>query len=326
MTLNAKIIGVGHYLPEKVLTNFDLEKMVDTSDEWITRRVGIKERHIAKDDEFASDMAEIAGRRALENSGLAPDDIDLMLCSTVSADMITPTVSCIVQKKLGLINSAAMDVNAACTGFVSAIILAQQFIKSETYKNILIIGTDTMSKYTDYNDRASCVLFGDGAGAAVLTASCDSGVVCFEMGSDGSGGKHISIPNLKFSQEDIERRGGEKKRTFWMDGSEVFKFAVRIMAESSKRIVEKAGLDMSDIDLIVPHQANVRIIDGATKRLGISKDKVYQNVERTGNMSSASVAVALSECFSQKLIKEGDNVILVGFGGGLTWSSVLIKI
>ncbi len=323
--MNAKIIGVGSYLPEKVLTNFDLEKMVDTSDEWITRRVGIKERHIAREDEFASDMAAIAAEKALKNSGLSPEDIDLILCSTISAEMITPTVSCIVQKKLGLVNSAAMDLNAACTGFVSSIIVAQQFIKSGTYKNILIIGTDTVSKYTDYTDRSSCILFGDGAGAAVLTASQDGGVIDFEMGSDGSGGKHISIPNLKYTEEDIERRGGEKKRTFWMDGSEVFKFAVRIMAESSKRIVEKAGLTLDDISLIIPHQANVRIVDGAAKRLGISKDKVFANVQRTGNMSSASVAVALAECVEGGLVKEGDNIVLVGFGGGLTWGAVLIK-
>lgn len=323
--MNAKIIGVGSYLPEKVLTNDDLEKMVDTTDEWITKRVGIKERHISADDEFASDMAVIAAGKALEKSQLLPEDIDLILCSTISAEMITPTVSCIVQKKLGLKNAAAMDVNAACTGFVSAIIVAQQFIKSGTYKNILIIGTDTMSKYTDYTDRSSCILFGDGAGAAVLTASEDSGVIDFEMGSDGSGGKHISIPNFKYTEEDILRRGGEKKRTFWMDGSEVFKFAVRIMAESSRRIVEKAGLTVDDISLIVPHQANIRIIDGAVKRLKIPHDRVFSNVDRTGNMSSASVAVALSEAVEQGRIKEGGYLVLVGFGGGLTWSSVLIK-
>lgn len=323
--MNAKIIGVGSYLPEKILTNFDLEKMVDTSDEWITRRVGIKERHISREDEFTSDMAKIAAERALEKSGLNPEDIDLVLCSTVSAEMVTPTVSCIIQNKLGLINSAAMDLNAACTGFVSAIIVAHQFIKSGTYKNILIVGADTMSKYTDYTDRTSCVLFGDGSGAVVVTASDDSGVIDFEMGSDGSGGKHISIPSLKFSDEDIERRGGEKKRTFWMDGSEVFKFAVRVMAESTKRIVEKAGLSLDELDAVIPHQANVRIIEGAVKRLKIPAEKVFSNVERTGNMSSASVAVALAEAVESGMVKEGDNIVLVGFGGGLTWSSVLIK-
>ena len=323
--MNAKIIGTGFYLPERILTNADLEKMVDTSDEWITRRVGIKERHIARDDEYASDMACIAASKAIKNSGLLPSDIDLVLCSTISAEMITPTVSCIVQKELELVNSAAMDVNSACTGFVSSLIVAQQFIKSGTYKNVLIIGTDTLSKYTDYTDRSSCILFGDGAGAAVLTASEKGGVIGFEMGSDGSGGKHISIPNFKYTEEDIERRGGEKKRTFWMDGSEVFKFAVRIMAESSKRIVENAGFSIDEVDMIIPHQANVRIVDGAAKRLGIPKEKVFTNVERTGNMSSASVAVALAECVEKGLIKEGDKVVLVGFGGGLTWGSVLIE-
>lgn len=323
--MNAKIIGVGSYLPEKILTNFDLEKMVDTSDEWITKRVGIKERHISAENEYTSDMAAIAAEKALSSSGLLPEEIDLVLCSTVSAEMVTPTVSCIIQKKLGLVNSAAMDLNAACTGFVSAIIVAHQFIRSGTYKNILIIGADTMSKYTDYTDRTSCVLFGDGAGAAVVTASEEGGVMDFEMGSDGSGGKHISIPNLKFSDEDIERRGGEKKRTFWMDGSEVFKFAVRVMAESTRRIVEKSGLSLDDIAMIVPHQANTRIIDGAIKRLKVPKERVFSNVERTGNMSSASVAVALCEAIEGGMIKEGDKFVLVGFGGGLTWSSVLIE-
>ena len=323
--MNAKIIGVGSYLPEKILTNADLEKMVDTSDEWITRRVGIKERHICAEDEFASDMAVKASDIAIKNSGLTAADIDLVLCSTVSAEMVTPTVSCIVQNKLGLVNSASMDLNAACSGFVAGFVVAQQFIKSGTYKNILLIGTDTMSKYTDWTDRTSCVLFGDGAGAVVLTASNEGGIISFELGSDGTGGKNLSIPHLKYSEEDLARRGGERKATFWMDGSEVFKFAVRIMAESTKRIVNKAGLCIDDIDVIVPHQANVRVVDGAVKRLQIAPEKAFVNVQRTGNMSSASVAVALAEAVMSGFIKKGDRVVLVGFGGGLTWASVLFE-
>lgn len=324
--MNAKIIGVGSYLPEKILTNFDLEKMVETSDEWITTRTGIKERHIAKEDEFASDLAAKAAKEALLNAKLDATEIDLILCSTVSAEMVTPTVSCVVQDAISAVNAAAIDINTACSGFVSALIIAQQFIKSGTYKNILVVGTDTMSKYVDWSERTSCVLFGDGAGAVVVTQGTDEeGVLAYDIGADGSGGKHLSIPSLKFSQEDLDRRGGEERRTFWMDGSEVFKFAVRVMADSTKKVLEKAGLTADDVDRVVPHQANIRIIDGAVKRLKIDSEKVYANVSRTGNMSSASIPVAFCEAVKEGAIQKGDKVVMVGFGGGLTWGSVLIQ-
>ena len=325
--MNAKIIGYGMYLPEKVLNNFDLEKMVDTSDEWITKRTGIKERHICREDEFVSDIATLAAQEALRDSGLSAEEIDLILFSTISAEMISPTASCLVQKRIGAVNAAAIDMNTACSGFVSAMIVAQQFIKSGTYRNILVIGADTMSKYTDWQDRTSCVLFGDGAGAVVLSACADDdGILAFELGADGSREGVLSVPNLKFSDEDLERRGGEKKRTFWMDGSEVFKFAVRIMCESMVRSVEKAGLTIEDIDMLIPHQANIRIIDGAVKRLQISEEKVYVNIDRTGNTSSACVPMALCEAIRAGKMKKGDTVGLVGFGGGLTWASLVMKI
>ncbi|MBQ4515173.1 MAG: ketoacyl-ACP synthase III [Clostridia bacterium] len=325
--MNAKVIGVGKYLPERILTNFDLEKMVDTSDEWITKRTGIKERHIARDDEFATDMAIIAAKEAIADSGLNVEDIELILVSTVSAELVTPTVSCQVQKGLGAINAAAIDMNTACSGFVSAMIIAQQFIKAGAYRNILVVGSDTMSKYTDWKERTSCVLFGDGAGAAVVTACEDGdGILAFEMGANGEKGDVLSIPSLKFSDEDIERRGGEKKRTFWMDGSEVFKFAVRIMGDSMLRSLEKAGMTIDDLDLLIPHQANIRIVDGSIKRLNLAPDKVYTNIEKTGNISSACVPVALCEAIKSGRAKKGDTIGLVGFGGGLTWSSLVMKI
>lgn len=324
--MNMKILGTGSYLPEKLLTNADLEKMVDTTDEWITKRVGIKVRHICREDEFASDMAVIAGRRALEASGLAPEDIQLILVATISNEMHTPSVSCVVHKELGTVNAAAVDVNTACSGFVSAMILADQFIKTGAYQNILVIASDTMSKYTDWKDRASCVLFGDGAGAAVVTADEKAvGVLSHEMGADGESGKHITIPSLKFTPEDLERRNGERARTFWMDGSEVYKFAVRVMTASTLRIVEQAGLTMDDIQMVIPHQANIRIIEGSAKRLKIGADRMYANIDHTGNMSSACIPVALDEVVQKGLIKRGDKVVLVGMGGGMTWASMLFE-
>ena len=324
--MNAKIVGVGMYLPEKILTNADLEKMVETSDEWITTRTGIKERHITRDDEFTADMAVIAAQRALENAGMDAAELDLILLSTVSPEFATPSSSCLVQGRLGAVNAAAIDINTACSGFVSALIMAQQFIKAETYQNILVIGADTMTKLTDWEDRKSCVLFGDGAGAVVLKPTTDNdGILAFEMGADGLSHGCLSIPSLKFSEEDLERRGGEKKRTFWMDGSEVFKFAVRIMTNSMQRILEKAGMTVDDIDLLVPHQANIRIIDGSVKRLKINPDKVYTNIDRTGNTSSACIPMALCEAVQKGLLKEGDTLAMVGFGGGLTWASIVMK-
>ncbi len=325
--MNAKIIGCGMYLPEKILNNFDLEKMVDTSDEWITKRTGIKERHICREDEFSSDMATVAAREALADANMSAADIDLILVSSVSPEMVTPSTSCLVQKRIEAVNAAAIDINTACSGFVSAMIIAQQFIKAGTYRNILVIGADTMSKYTDWEDRTSCVLFGDGAGAVVVTACEDGdGILAHEIGADGSREGVLSIPSLKFSEEDLARRGGEKKRTFWMDGSEVFKFAVRVMCESMVRSVEMAGLKVEDLDLLVPHQANVRIIDGAIKRLHLSEDKVYVNIDRTGNTSSACIPMALCEAKRAGRMKPGDTVGLVGFGGGLTWASLVMKV
>lgn len=325
--MNAKIAGVGMYLPERVLTNFDLEKMVDTSDEWITKRTGIKERHITRPDEFASDMAVIAAKEALEDANIKAEELDLILVSTISAEMVSPTAACLVQKELGAVNAAAIDMNTACSGFVSALIVAQQFIRAETYRHILVIGSDTMSKYTDWEDRTSCVLFGDGAGAAVLSPCEDGdGILTYEMGADGAREGVLSIPSLKFSEEDLARRGGEKKRTFWMDGSEVFKFAVRIMCESMMRSLQKAGLEIGDLDMLIPHQANIRIIDGAIKRLGISPERVYANIDRTGNTSSACVPMAICEAYRAGKIKKGDTIGLVGFGGGLTWASLVMKI
>lgn len=324
--MNMKIVGVGQYLPERILTNADLEKMVDTTDEWITKRVGIKERHICAEDEYASDMAVAAAQAALEDAGMAPEELDLILVSSVTAEMESPTISCQLHKALGAVNAAALDINAACSGYVSCMVVADQFIKSGMYRNILVVGTDTLTRITDWEDRASCVLFGDGAGAAVVTASDDTaGVLAAEMGADGAAGDCLTIPSLKFTEEDNARRIGQNKRTFWMDGSEVYKFAVRVMSASTLRVVEKAGLTMDDIALVVPHQANVRIISGAAKRLGIGEDRMYCNIDRTGNMSSACIPVAFDEVVKKGLIKRGDKIVMVGMGGGLTWAAMVFE-
>lgn len=325
--LHAKIVGVGKYLPEKVLSNADLEKMVDTSDEWILKRVGIKERRICDNETFASDLAYKASENALNNAGMKADELDLIIVSGVSPDMYTPSTSCLVQKKLGAINATAFDINAACSGFIFAITTATQYIENGIYKNVLVIGSDTLSKVTEYQDRATCVLFGDGAGAAILQATDEeTGVLSYFLGSDGASGDCLTLPGLKFDDTDKERRPYGNPHTIWMDGSAVFKFAVRVMESSSLKVVEDAGLTMDDIKILVPHQANMRIIDGARKRLGLSEDRVFCNVDKYGNMSAACVPIALCETIEEGKASKGDKVVLVSMGGGLTWGAVLIEL
>ncbi|MFZ5986911.1 MAG: beta-ketoacyl-ACP synthase III [Bacillota bacterium] len=320
------ILGLGSSLPEKVLTNLDLEKMVDTSDEWITKRTGISERRILDKDKPTYELGVDAARKALDDSGITAEDLDLIIVATETPDYLTPSMSCLIQSRIGAMKAAAFDLNAACSGFIYGITVANQFISSGHYKYILVIGCEGLSKVTDWEDRNTCVLFGDGAGAAVLGPVEDEyGVIATHIGADGNMGKYLTAPCCFASTEDIEVRVGENKRVLWMDGTEVFKFAVKIMEHATNRVLEDASLTLEDIRLIVPHQANIRILDGAAKRLGISNDKIFSNLHKYGNISSASIPVGLDEAYRSGGFSKGDYLVLVGFGGGLTWGSAIIR-
>lgn len=323
--MNAKISGIGAYIPEKVYDNAYMESIVDTTDEWIIRRTGIKERHISADNEYTSDMATIASKRAIENAGLTAEDIDLIILGTVTPDYFTPASACVVQNNLGAVNAAAFDYNAACSGFVTGLTIAQQFIKTGVYKHILVVCADVLSKATDYQDRATCVLFGDAAGAAVVSASEETGIIATDIGADGSGALAITSLAYRNDEEELEKRVSKRKDTLWMAGQAVMKFAVKAMADASEKVINQAGLTWDDVALVVPHQANYRIVDSAIKRMGIENDKVFLNLEKYGNTSASCIPVALSQAVEQGRIKKGDKVVLVGFGGGLTWGAALIE-
>lgn len=321
--INAKITGTGAYIPEKVYDNAYMESIVDTSDEWIVRRTGVKERHISADNEYTSDMAVKAAQKALENSGLKAEELDLIILATVTPDYFTPACACLVQKAIGAVNAAAFDYNAACSGFVTGITIAKQFIGAGTYKNVLVVCADVLSKATDYTDRATCVLFGDAAGAAVVSATDEPGILATELGSDGD----LAITALAYrnDEEEVEKRVAGRKETIWMAGQAVMKFAVKTMADASNRVIEQAGLTWDDIDLVIPHQANYRIVDSAIKRMGITEDKVFLNLEKYGNTSASCIPVALSQAVEQGRLKKGDKIVLVGFGGGLTWAAAVLE-
>ena len=305
------VIGTGHYLPTKVLTNKDLEEMVDTSDEWIRTRTGIEERRIAEDDIDTSDMAFYAAKQALEEAELSAKEIDLILVATVTPDTAFPSVAAIIQDRLGASNAAAMDISAACSGFMYGLVTAKQFIETKTYKHILIVGVEKLSKITDWTDRNTCILFGDGAGAAILSeVSEGKGIMSFELGADGSGGKNLYQ---------------DEKGYLVQNGREVFKFAVRQMPESVINVVEKAGIEKDEVDFLIPHQANIRIMGAARQRVGISEDKMAQSIRSYGNTSAASIGIALSEEVKNGKIKDNDLIVLVGFGGGLTWGAIVMR-
>ncbi|KMM39668.1 beta-ketoacyl-ACP synthase III [Guptibacillus hwajinpoensis] len=310
--MNAGLLGIGHYVPERVLTNQDLEKMVDTSDEWIRTRTGIEERRIADDDMNTSDMAYLASKKALENAKINAEDLDLILVATVTPDYPFPSVGCLLQEKLGATNAAAMDVSAACAGFMYGMITASQFINNDTYQNVLVVGVEKLSKITNWEDRNTAVLFGDGAGAAVVGPVTEGrGILSFELGSDGSGSKHLYQEPQGFME---------------MNGREVFKFAVRQMGQSAVNVIEKAGLTKEDVDFLVPHQANIRIMEASRQRLELPIEKMATTVKKYGNTSSSTIPIALSEAMEEGRVKEDDVVVLVGFGGGLTWGAVALKI
>src|SRR5690606_10760897 len=301
------ILGLGHYLPERVVTNKEFEKMVDTTDEWIRTRSGIEERRFARDDEETSDMAYEAAKLALEDANVSPEEIDMIIVATVTQDMPFPSVAAMLQERLGAKRAAAMDLAAACAGFMYGMITAKQFIETKAYEKILVVGADKLSKILDFTDRNTCVLLSDGAGAAVMgEVSEGRGILSFELGADGSGGKHLNL---------------NEKGYVAMNGREVFKFAVRQMPQSTINVIEKAGLMKEDVDFLVPHQANIRIMEAARQRLGISEDKMAKTIHKYGNNSAASIPIALSEAVKEGKIKDDDILILVGFGGGLTWGA-----
>ncbi|SHG23099.1 beta-ketoacyl-ACP synthase III [Ornithinibacillus halophilus] len=306
------VLGTGHYIPSNVVTNKDLEKRVDTSDEWIRTRTGIEERRIAEDDMDTSDMAFHAAVHALEDANVKAEDIDLILVATVTPDTPFPSVSCMLQDRLGAVKAAAMDVSAACAGFMYGMITAKQFIETKVYKHVLVVGTEKLSKITDWSDRNTCVLFGDGAGAAVMGEVPEGkGILSFELGANGAGGEHL--------YQDVD--SGHLQ----MNGREVFKFAVRQMPESSVKVIEEAGCKREDVDYLIPHQANIRIMEAAREKLGISEDRMATSIKRYGNNSSASIPMALSESVQNGKIKDNDLVVLVGFGAGLTWGAIALR-
>ncbi|WP_087973312.1 beta-ketoacyl-ACP synthase III [Oceanobacillus rekensis] len=309
--MNVGVLGTGHYLPTKVVTNKDMEKIVDTNDEWIRTRTGIEERRLAEDDIDTSDMAYHAALGALEEAKVDAEDIDLILVATVTPDTPFPSVACMIQDRLGATKAAAMDISAACSGFMYGIITAKQFIETKAYKKILVVGAEKLSKITNWEDRGTCVLLGDGAGAVVIgEVSEGKGILSFELGANGAGGKEL------YQNEDNK---------LVMNGREVYKFAVRQMPESTVNVVEEIGLSKEDVDYLVPHQANIRIMDAARQRLGISEDKMAKTIKKYGNNSSASIPMALSESVKEGKIKDNDLIVLVGFGGGLTWGAVAMR-
>ena len=320
------IIGTGHFLPKKVLTNADLERMVETSDEWITTRTGIKERHLVEKGTATSDIATLAAKDALESSKLNPEDIELIIVGTVTPDMQFPSTACLVQAKLGAKNAAAFDVSAACSGFIYAISVAEAMIKSGQYKNALVIGSEVLSSIVDWQDRNTCVLFGDGAGAAILAPVDEGGILSTYIGSDGTQAGLLTLPAGGSAMPATVDTINNRMHYLKMSGNEVFKIAVKAMADAADKAAKKAGiLTVDQIDLIIPHQANMRILLAVANRLKIPEEKLFLNVAKHGNMSSASTAVALDEAVQQGRIKKGDNIILVAFGAGLTWAACVIK-
>ncbi len=325
--VQAGVLGTGSALPSRVLSNSDLERMVDTSDEWITTRTGIKERRIAEANESTSDYATLACQRALESADVSPDEVDLIVCATVTPDTMFPATASLIQHKLGATRAAAFDLSAACSGFIYALSLASAYIESGRYTKILVVAADLLSRITDYEDRSTCVLFGDGAGAVLLgPADAQKGFLAFDLGSDGSGAEFLIQPaggsRVPATIESVESR----LHFLRMSGQETFKFAVKAMVSATERVLSSAGMDVSDIDLLVPHQANIRIIEAARRKFDLVEEKVMVTIHKYGNTSSSSMAIALDEAVRAGRAKSGDLVVIVGFGGGLTWGAALLRL
>jgi 3-oxoacyl-[acyl-carrier-protein] synthase-3 len=320
------IIGTGSYLPKRVLTNAELEKLVETSDEWITSRTGIKERRICGDDEATSDLAANAARAALENAGISAEEVDLIIVATVTPDMFFPSTACFVQQKIGAKHAACFDVSAACAGFLYALEIAQQFITSHTYDTVLVIGADKLTSIVDWKDRNTCVLFGDGAGAAVLRhRGGGHGVISTFMASDGALADILYIPGGGSRFPAVDEKTGARLNCIKMNGKETYKHAVTSMLDAAQKVLAEANLDPEDLACIIPHQANLRIIEAIADRMEVPLERFMVNLDRFGNTSAAAVAIALDEAHRTGRMKVGDYVLLVVFGGGLTWAASVIQ-
>lgn len=323
------IVGTGSYVPEKVLTNFDLENILDTSDEWIYTRTGIKERRVAAPDQAASDLAKIASERALEAAGMKPEEIELIIMATITPDTHCPAGANWLEGKLGAVNAVSMDITAACTGFIFALSVAEQYLKNGTFKNALVVASEVMTRTVDWTDRTSCILWGDGAGAVVLKEvdEEDRGILSIHIHTDGANGDSLLLPGGGSKTTPISHESVDKKLHYlkMIEANHSFKIAVKKFADACEEALNYNGITIDQVDLIIPHQANLRIIQGMAKRLGVPMNKVYVNIERYGNMSSATVPVALDEAVRSGRIKKGNLVLLTAFGGGLTWGSALIK-
>jgi 3-oxoacyl-[acyl-carrier-protein] synthase-3 len=315
----SRITGTGSYLPQKVLTNRELEGLVDTSDEWIHTRTGIRQRHIAAEHEKASDLAVIASGRALESAQLRAEDVDLVIVATTTPDMVFPSTACLMQAKLGIRQCAAFDLQAVCSGFVYALATADQFIKSGQYRNALVVGSEVYSRILDWKDRGTCVLFGDGAGAVVLSRSDAPGILASRLHADGRYADILSVPGS------VDRGEVAGRPLLQMEGNTVFKFAVKVLGEVAEETLAAGGVTKAQLDWLIPHQANIRIIQATAKKLGMSMERVVTTVERHANTSAASVPLALDEAIRDGRIRAGHHVLLEGVGGGFTWGAVLVR-
>ena len=319
------IVGLGMYVPKKVLTNADLEKMVDTSDEWIRSRTGIRERHIVEPGTATSDLAYEAGKAALKQAGLRAKDLGLIIVATTSPDMLFPSTSCIIQQRLGASSAVCFDVSAACSGSVFGIITAQKYLMSGQFKHALVIGAEVLSSFVDWTDRSTCVLFGDGAGACVMTPVSRGGILATDMGSDGRAADFLYMPGGGSKYPPSHASVDQRLHVLRMNGTEIFKLAVRRMAESAQTVIKAAKLKPKQVDCLIPHQANIRIIQAVAKWADFPMEKIFVNVDRYGNTSAASNLIALYEAVRDKRIARGDHVVLVAFGAGLTWGSLLLQ-
>ncbi|MDD3803838.1 MAG: ketoacyl-ACP synthase III [bacterium] len=321
-----KIIGTGSFLPEKVLTNFDLEKMVDTTDEWIMKRSGIRERHIASENQATSDLGFEAAKQAIENAKIDKNTIDCIIFGTVTPDTLFPSTAIYVQKALGIPGIPVFDISAACSGFIYGLAIAQGFINSGAYKRILVMGGETLSKVTNWEDRSTCVLFGDGVGAAVVEESNDdSGIISIYLGADGNMENLLCQPaggsRIPATEESVKN----KLHTIHMDGNEVYKHAVNTMAQAATKALELAGISGNDVTHFIPHQANIRIMETTAKFVDIPREKVFVNIDRTANTSAGSIAIALDEMNRKGMLKKGDIILIDAFGAGFTWGSAVIR-
>ncbi len=322
----ASILGLGRALPERVLTNRELETMVDTSDEWIKTRTGISERRIADEHMATSDLCEEAALQALQRAGVPGESVEMIIVATVTPDMVFPSTACLLQDRLGAEGAAAFDLQVGCTGFIYALAVADKFVRSGAYENILVIAGDLLSRITDWEDRSTCVLFGDAAGAALVGPTSEAGILGSYLGTDAKGAHHLKMPAGGSLHPACTETVEQRMHYLRMNGREVFKFAVTAMGDSASEAVRRAGLTFDDIDCYIPHQANIRIIDASAKRLGIPRDRVYINIDRYGNTSGATVPVAMAEAWEEGVIGPGDNVLAVTFGAGLSWAAAVIHL